>query len=143
MWTDDGAGLKLWLLVFGMTVFLLTNALSVLNGITQEQLDYGRTLRLGGWGLAWELYGRGKLADNLDLLRQNAAIGWTLLSMVEGLVRGEGGIGSLLLTQSKNLNLSQIFAIQFTILGYGMLQDYGLVWLRKLVCPYTNLRGAK
>lgn len=143
LWTSDGASLKLWLLVFGMTVFLLTNALGVLGSITQAQLDYGRTLRLDSWALAWELYARGKLADNLDLLRQNAAIGWTLLSMVEGLVRSEGGIGSLLLTQSKYLHMSSIFAIQLTIFGYGILQDLGLVWLRKLVCPYTNLSTGK
>lgn len=143
MWTSDGASLKLWLLVFGMTPFLLTSALSVLASIKTDEIDYARSLKLDGWSLAWELYAKGKLADNLDLVRQNAAMGWTLLSMVEGILLGAGGIGALLLTQSKHLYLSQIFAIQLTILAYGLFQDFVLRWIRKIVCPYTNLPGSK
>ncbi|MBN4663922.1 hypothetical protein H4F36_24175 [Escherichia coli] len=79
------------------------------------------------------------MADMLDLIRQNAAVGWTLLSMVEGLVRSEGGIGALLLNQNKYFNLSAVFAIQLTILAYGILQDFGLSYLRSVLCPWTRL----
>ena len=137
LWTSDGAQLKLWLLTFGMSAFLLTNALSMMNAVTQEQVDYARTLRLDGWQITYEVVVRGKLDETLDIIRQNAAIGWTLLSMVEGLVRSEGGIGALLLNQSKHLHLSSIFAIQLTILVYGILQDYFLRYLRTLACPYV------
>ena len=82
---------------------------------------------------------KGKLDQIFDHVRQNAAVGWTLLSMVEGLVRSEGGIGSLLLTQSKFLHLNSIFAIQLTILAYGIVQDLILRGLRELVCPYIKL----
>ena len=64
--------------------------------------------------------------------------------MVEGLVRSEGGIGSLLLNQNKHLHLAGIFAIQLTILLYGLLQDYLLGLLRQAACPYikyTNVKG--
>jgi NitT/TauT family transport system permease protein len=142
--TSDGAALKVWLLTFGMTVFLLTNMLSVTYSITQSEIDYAKTLRLGSFRTVYELLIRGKLDEFLDMVRQNAAIGWTLLSMVEGLVRSEGGIGSLLLNQNKHLHLAGIFAIQLTILLYGMLQDYGLGVVRQLACPhikYTNVKG--
>jgi NitT/TauT family transport system permease protein len=86
---------------------------------------------------------RGKLDQTLDAIRQNAAMGWVMLSMVEGLVRSEGGIGLLLLTNSKFLNLNAIFAIQLTILAYGILQDYILQWIRTLVCPYVALENSK
>lgn len=46
--------------------------------------------------------------------------------MVEGITRSEGGIGALLLNQNKYFNLSAVFAIQLTILAYGILQDYAL-----------------
>lgn len=136
MWTDDGSSLKLALLTFGMSVFMLTTALAIVNSTTQEEIDYARTLGLDGWQITWEIVIRGKLDETLDAIRQNAAIGWVMLSMVEGLVRSEGGIGLLLLTNSKFLNLNAIFAIQFTILGYGILQDIFLRWIRTIICPY-------
>ena len=139
MWTGGGSQLKLWLLTFGMTAFLLTNVMAVIESITQDEIDYARTLRLDGWKITYEVAFRGKLDEFLDLIRQNAAIGWTMLSMVEGLVRSEGGIGSLLLNQSKHLHLSSIFAIQLTILVYGISQDWFLKYLRELACPYVKL----
>jgi NitT/TauT family transport system permease protein len=144
MLATDGGELKVWLLTFGMTVFLLTNMLSVTMSITQAEVDYAKTLRMSKLRTVYELLMRGKLADFLDMVRQNAAIGWTMLSMVEGLVRSEGGIGSLLLNQNKHLHLAGIFAIQLTILLYGLFQDYMLGLLRQAVCPhikYVNVKG--
>lgn len=139
LWTSDGHQLKLALLTFGMTVFLTRSTIDMVKSIPQSDIDYARSLGLKGWGLTWEIIIRGKSGDMLDLVRQNAAVGWTLLSMVEGLVRSEGGIGALLLNQNKYFNLSAVFAIQLTILAYGVLQDVGLSYLRSALCPWTKL----
>lgn len=143
MWASDGATLKMMLLTFGMSVFMLTTAMSIVNSTTQEEIEYARTLGLDGWMITWEIVIRGKLDEALDAIRQNAAIGWVMLSMVEGLVRSEGGIGLLLLTQSKFLNLSAIAAIQITILIYGITQDIFLRWIRGVICPYIVNESAK
>lgn len=143
MWTSDGAELKIWLLTFGMTVFLLTNMLASIQSITQEQIDHARSLKLSGWMITYEIACRGKLDEALDLIRQNAAIGWVMLSMVEGIVRVEGGIGTLLINQNKHLHLAAIFALQITILIYGLLQDFLLKWIREIVCPYVTLSEIK
>lgn len=134
-----GATLKLWLLTFGMTVFFLTSTKASLDAIGGADVDYVRTLKLSGWGISWELGVRGRLAEILDIARQNAAIGWTLLSMVEGLVRSEGGVGAMIMNQNKHFHLEAVFAIQLTILIYGISQDWVLGWLRNMICPYTKL----
>ena len=138
LWTSDGAQLKLWLLTFGMTAFLLTNLLSTVDSVTQQTLDYARTMGLGPWRTAYETIIRAKLGDILDLVRQNAAMGWTILSMVEGLVRSEGGIGTLLLNQNRHFHLAAVFAIQITILVYGLGQDTLMKLLRDAACPYAR-----
>ena len=48
-------------------------------------------------------------------MRQNAAMGWMMLTMVEGISRSEGGVGAMLLNQNKHFHLSAVFAIQLTI----------------------------
>ena len=139
LWTHDDSQLKLALLTFGMTVFLTRSTVDVIKAVPQSDIDYARSLGLSGWRLTWEIMVRGKLAEMLDLIRQNAAMGWTILTMVEGLVRAQGGIGTLLLNQNKSLNLAAVFAIQLTILAYGIIQDVGLSYLRLLVCPWSRL----
>lgn len=137
--TTDGAELKLWLLTFGMSFFLLANNLAVNDTLTQEEIDYAKTLHLRGWRITWESIVRGKADEFLDLIRQSAAMGWMLLSAVEGLVRYEGGIGALLISQNKFFRLDGVFAIQITILLFGIGQDYALRWIREMVCPYVKL----
>lgn len=139
LWTSSQFSLKVSLLTFGMTVFLARSMIDVVNSTPQSEIDYARSLGLGGWGLTWELMVRGKSGDMLDLIRQNAAVGWTLLAMVEGITRSSGGIGALLLGENKYFNLASVFAIQLTILGYGIFQDYLLSGFRALVCPWTRL----
>ena len=143
MWTSDGGTLKIALLTFGMSAFLLTNAMSMVQSVSQDQIDYAKTLHLSGWRITYEIAIREQLDAILDLLRSNAAIGWTLLSMVEGLVRSEGGIGSLLINQNKHLHLAAVFAIQLTILCYGLLQDYIIQLIRQTVCPYSRYTMVK
>jgi ABC-type nitrate/sulfonate/bicarbonate transport system permease component len=139
LWTDSPHGLKLSLLTFGMTVFLTRSMIDVVKSVPQSEIDYARTLGLSGWGLTWELMVRGRSGDMLDLIRQNAAVGWTLLAMVEGITRSEGGIGAMLLNSNKYFNMNAVFAIQLTILSYGIAQDYALSALRSLLCPWTRL----
>ncbi len=74
-----------------------------------------------------------------EVLRQNAAIGWLMLTLVEGIVRSEGGVGAMLLSQQKHFRLADVFAIQIVILLVGLVQDFGIGLLRHIVCPYANL----
>jgi ABC-type nitrate/sulfonate/bicarbonate transport system permease component len=135
--TNDGYQLKLSLLVFGITVMLVTSMLAEVRAIPQQSIDHCKTLGMKNWRITYELVLLGKADVFLDLIRQNAAIGWTLLTMVEGLTRSQGGIGALLLNQNRYFQLSSVFAIQLTILLYGIVQDYLLGKLRVALCPYT------
>lgn len=139
LWTSSAEMLKLSLLTFGMTVFLTRSMIDVVKSVPQSDIDYARSLNLSGWRLTWELVLCGRSADMLDLTRQNAAVGWTLLAMVEGITRSEGGIGALLLNTNKYFKLDAVFAIQLTILTYGILQDIALQYFRYIVCPWTRL----
>ena len=141
--TNDGSSLKIALLTFGMTVFLSTNLISMVGSITQDQIDYAKTLKMSPIRSLYELSIREKLDEIIDLIRQNSAIAWTMLSMVEGIVRSEGGIGSLLISQNKQFHLSAVFAIQLTILIYGISQDYLLQYIKNLVCPYLKFQKVK
>jgi ABC-type nitrate/sulfonate/bicarbonate transport system permease component len=136
---SSGHQVKLSVLVFGATVYLVTGMTQVILGTTQEELDHARTLGLGEWGSFWEVMVRGKLADMLEVVRQNFAIIWTLITLVETLYQSEGGIGLLLYKQNRYLHLDGVLAIQLVILALGIAQDYGFEALGKTFFPYARL----
>lgn len=134
-----GHALKTWLLVFGMTVFYVTSMASIIASIPKSDLDHARTLRMGEWRVVWEVVVLGTVDKAFEVLRQNAAIGWMMVTMVEGIARSEGGVGAMLLNQSKHFLLADVFAIQFVILLVGLFQDYMIGAARRLFCPYADL----
>ncbi len=135
----DGGRVKLTLLVFAMTVYFVTSMASVIAAIPKSDFDYARTLRMGEWRVVWEVVVLGTLDKAFEVIRQNAAIGWTLLTVVESLVRSEGGVGVLLLNNQKYFSIAGVFAIQLVILAVGLLQDAAIGFLRRTVCPYADL----
>ncbi|MDQ2687687.1 MAG: nitrate ABC transporter permease [Armatimonadota bacterium] len=134
-----GHPLKTSLLVFAVTVFYVTSMASVIAAIPKSDFDYARTLRMSEWRVVWEVVILGTVDRAFEVLRQNAAIGWMMLTMVEGIVRSEGGVGAMLLAESKHFLLSEVFAIQIVILIVGLLQDYAIGAVRRLACPYADL----
>jgi NitT/TauT family transport system permease protein len=134
-----GAPLKTWLLVVSMTVFFVTSMAAVIVTIPKGDFDHARTLRMSEWRVVWEVVILGTADKAFEVLRQNAAIGWMMLTMVEGVVRSEGGIGTALINENKYFRLEGVFAIQLVILAVGLLQDYVIGALRRLCCPYADL----
>jgi NitT/TauT family transport system permease protein len=134
-----GHWLKVSLLTFGMTVFFLTSMAAVVASIPRADWDQARSLRMSPWRMVWEIVVLGKADQAFEVLRQNAAIGWMMLTMVEGLVRSEGGIGSVLLNQAKYRHWDAVFAVQLTVLLVGIAQDRIIVKIKKIFCPYSFL----
>ncbi len=137
--TSSAHQLKLSLLTFSISVFFVTGMADVIESIPKEQYDLARTLRMGPWRTVWEVVVLGQIDKGFDVLRQNAAIGWMMLTMIESMVRSEGGIGAMLTTANKHFYLNAVFAIQITILLMGLGQDWLLGAGKKLFCPYAAL----
>ena len=134
-----GHALKVALLVFGLGVFLIASLYDIVEAVPREEFDHARSLRLGPWGSIVEVVVIGHLDAVIDAVRQNAAMGWVMLTMVEGLVRFEGGLGAMMLAEDKHLKLDAVFAIQTVVLLIGVLQDWAFVGLRRLLCPYAGM----
>ena len=134
-----GHPLKVSLMVFAVTVFYVTSMAAVVSAVPKAAFDHARTLRMSEWRVVWEVVILGTADKAFEVLRQNAAIGWMMLTMVEGIARAEGGIGVALLNENKHFRLEYLFAIQLVILAVGLLQDYAIGLARQMVCPYADL----
>lgn len=139
MYLNGAHELKLAILVFSTSVFMVTGMLDVVVSIPKEKYDLARTLRMGEWQVLWEVVVLGRIDVMFDVVRQNAAMAWMLLCVVEGLYRSEGGIGATLMTADKHFHLADIVAIQLLFLAVGLVQDQLFGVVKNLVCPYASL----
>jgi NitT/TauT family transport system permease protein len=137
--TGGGYPLKVALLTFGMTSFFVTSMAQVVIEIPREQFDHMRVLGASELRILWEVVILGTLDKALDVMRQNLAMGWAMITMVEGISRADGGIGALILNQNKYFKLPEVYAILFVILVVGLLIDYGIGAFTNVVCPYSRL----
>lgn len=134
----DGHRLKVAVLTFAITTFLVAEMMTTIANIPETKFDHARTLGLNRFQVLREVVIRGTLDKALDSLRGNAAMAWMMLTMVEGLSRSEGGIGVLLLNLNRMQNWEAILAIQIMILIVGIGQDTALRFAKSAICPYTR-----
>ena len=137
--TGGGHSLKVALLTFGMTSFFVTSMARVVIEIPRAEFDHLRVLGASEGRIFYEVIVRGTLDKALEVLRQNVAIGWALITMVEGISRAEGGVGAMILNQNKHFLLAEVYAILFAILVLGLLMDYLMGILGNILCPYAQL----
>jgi NitT/TauT family transport system permease protein len=131
-----GFGLKVALLTFGTTVFYLTSMYTIITEIPQSQFDYARALGLSRWQIVWQVVIRGTAAEMLEAFRQNAAIGWMMITAVEIIVRA-GGVGVTLFESYRYGRRGEVLAIIFCILTIGLIQDACLRALQGIITPHT------
>ncbi len=138
--TSDGSQLKLSLLLFGIVPFFVTSFLSVIDGIDRQEFELCSTLGMNKWRTLWEVIIIGRLDQVFEVMRQNFAIAWMMITMVEGLSMSEGGLGTLLIKSNKYIDLSTVFAILAIIFLIGVFFDYILGALRFWLFPYTKIQ---
>jgi len=138
--TKDGNQLKLSLLVFGIVPFFVTSFLAVILHIDKQEYELCKTLGYSNWQTLYEVIIVGKADQVFEILRQNFAISWLMITMVEGLNMSEGGIGALLIKYNKYNDLTHVLALQLVIFLIGLFFDFILGSIRQWLFPYTKLQ---
>jgi NitT/TauT family transport system permease protein len=136
--TRDGGALKLSLLIFGIVPFFTTSFLSVICTIPKQEFELCQTLGYSRWQSLYEVIIVGKADQVFEIVRQNFAIAWMMITMVEGLNMSEGGIGALLIKYNKYNDMTHVLALQAVIFGLGLCFDFGLGKLRHWIFPFTK-----
>lgn len=132
-----GLGLKVALLTFGTSVFYATSMYTIVTEIPQSRYDYARAMGLSELQIVWHVVIRGTADQMLEALRQNAAIGWMMITAVEGIVKA-GGIGDLLWHSNRNFNRGEVLAIIMVILFIGIIQDVLLRNIQLVLVPHIK-----
>ena len=138
--TQNGSQLKLWLLIFGIVPFFVTSFLSVIVNIDKQQFELCKTIGYNKWQTLFEVIVVGKADQVFEIIRQNFAISWLMITYVESLSLSEGGIGALMYKYNKYNDLPNVISLQLIIFLLGLSFDFLLGVMRKWLFPYTQLQ---
>jgi NitT/TauT family transport system permease protein len=126
-----------------MVPFFVSTLVSNFESINSQEYDLCKTLRMNNWQTWYEVIIIGRIDQVVESMRQNFAITWLMITMIEGLSMSEGGLGVMLIKTNRPINLSKAFALLIIIFIVGMIFDYVLGKIRTWFFPYTNLQVLK
>jgi NitT/TauT family transport system permease protein len=129
---------KIATMSFSIMTYLLTGLIAVIRDIPQRMYNYSRTLRMSEAEVTWYTVVRGTLYEAVDLMAQNFAIAWMMLTSIESMFREYGGIGALLTNVYQRKGFEHVFAIQITILLVGLSLDSLLKALIYIAFPWKR-----
>lgn len=135
-----GHWFKVGILVYGMAPYMCVSMYAAISAIPKEEWDHARTLRYSEWRCLWEVAIRGKRHIAAEIVRQSVAMGFMMLTLIEGLQKSEGGLGKILNDYTKTWKFDYVFAIQLLIFTFGFLLDTGLLWYNKWQFSYAFIK---
>jgi ABC-type nitrate/sulfonate/bicarbonate transport system permease component len=132
---------RIYLLMFGVVPYLTTSLTAIIIGTDRAMFDYARSLGLSPWQSTWHVLIAGKAGDIMEGIRQNLAIAFTMIVYVESTLREGGGVGTLLFDLKKYAHgYDQIFAVQLSVLGTGILIDFIFQEVNKAAFPFSFIK---
>ena len=136
----DGSDIKISLLLFGIIPYFVTSLLAYVGDIPKKEYELCYSLKFSTWKTLYEVVIRGKLHLVLEVIRQNFAIAWMMITSVEGICMSEGGLGTMMIKSNKYLKIDDVFGVLIIILALGIIFDYLFDVMKVWIFPYTDTK---
>ena len=142
----NGGQIKMSLLLFGIIPYFVTTLLAYIHDPNdksfRKEYELCYTLKFGRWRTLYEVVIKGRLHLVLEVIRQNFAICWMMITSVEGICMSEGGLGTMMIKSNKYMKMDDVFGILMIILLVGIMFDYIFDLLKVWLFPYTDTKRA-
>src|ERR1044071_4580431 len=130
-----GWPMKVAMLTTGMSFFLVTSMTAVVGAIPRMKYELARVLGYNDWQVFYSVVMRPTLPSMIDMIAQNAAIGWVMITAIETYNRTEGGIGSQIYSHSATNNLAEVYGYLMIIGVIAVLEDLFFSLIKRLFFP--------
>jgi NitT/TauT family transport system permease protein len=141
MLANDLHTARIYLLMFGIVPYMTTSIVAVVVSVEKVRLNAAKTLGLSPLQQVWHIQVREKAGDIADVVRQNLAMAFMMLTFVELRVREGGGVGVLLDDLHKNGHgYDEIFALQLSILLVGIAIDALSFYVIRWAFPFSFIK---
>ncbi|HZS48672.1 MAG TPA: ABC transporter permease subunit [Blastocatellia bacterium] len=132
-----GWPMKVAMLTTGMSFFLVTSMTATIAAIPRMKYELAKVLGYNDWHVFYSVVVRPTLPQMIDVIAQNAAIGWVMITAIETYNRTEGGIGSQIYAYSSTNNLPEVYAYLLIIGIIAITEDFIFRLAKRLLFPYS------
>ncbi len=132
-----GWPMKVAMLTTGMSFFLVTSMTGVIASIPRMKYELAKVLGYNDWQVFYSVVVRPTLPSMIDMIAQNAAMGWVMITAIETYNRTEGGIGSQIYAYSSTNQLAEVYAYLLIIGAIAVVEDWIFKLLKRLLFPYS------
>ena len=132
-----GWPMKIAMLTTGMSFFLVTSMTGVIAAIPRMKYELAKVLGYNDLQVFYSVVMRPTLPAMIEMIAQNAAMGWVMITAIETYNRTEGGIGSQIYAYSSTNNLPEVYAYLFIIGIIAVAEDWIFTLLKRLLFPYS------
>ena len=132
-----GWPMKVAMLTTGMSFFLVTSMSGVVAEIPRLKYELAKVLGYNDWHVFHSVVVRPTMPRMIDMIAQNAAIGWVMITAIETYNRTEGGIGSQIYSYSATNNLAEVYGYLLIIGLIAVLEDLFFSLIKRLFFPYS------
>ncbi len=132
-----GWPMKVAMLTTGMSFFLVTSMTSVIASIPRMKYELARVLGYNDWHVFYSVVVRPTLPAMIDMIAQNAAMGWVMITAIETFNRTEGGIGSQIYAYTSTNQLAEVYAYLLIIGAIAVIEDGLLSLIKRILFPYS------
>jgi NitT/TauT family transport system permease protein len=117
-----GETLKVSAVTFLITVFFTSSLVQLMDDMDRDEYDHAVTMRMSAWQILWHRVIRFRMYFVYMAFIPCVAMGYSTLSVVEGVVRTFGGLGDLMLQVDKISSYEGILAIAIVsgLLGFSL-----------------------
>lgn len=134
-----GWPMKVAMLTVGMSFFLVTSMTGVIAAIPRMKYELAKVLGYNDWQVFYTVIVRPTLPQMIDMVAQNAAMGWVMITAIETYNRTEGGIGSQIYAYSSTNQLAEVYAYLLIIGAIAVTEDWIFALLKRLLFPYSQI----
>jgi ABC-type nitrate/sulfonate/bicarbonate transport system permease component len=134
-----GFGMKVAMLTAGLTFFMTTSMSAVLDSIPQMRYELAKSLGYSNWQIFTSVVFVPSLPNILEVVMQNAAMGWLMIVAVETFNRTEGGMGAMLQIYSASNQSANVYCYLTIIGAIALIEDALFRLSKRLLFPYTTI----
>jgi NitT/TauT family transport system permease protein len=134
-----GFSMKVAMLTVGLTFFLTTAMTAIVESVPKIKYELAKSLGYSDWQIFWEVIFKPTMPLMIEMIRQNAAMGWLMIVAIETFNRTEGGIGAMLQIYSASSQMAEVYTYLTIIAIIALIED-GVCLLAKWgFFPYTRI----
>ena len=137
--SDNIEQVKNYILLFGLIPYFTASFVSEIAHVVDDGKEINKSLinKNNFFETLLEVVIIGKIDKIFDVIKLNFAIAWTMIVSVECLAYNSGGLGTMIISGQKHLQLEKVYAIAIIILLIGIGIDKLISYIKKLTISYA------